>query len=241
MSKVLFLGVPSHGHTNPTLGLVNELVKQGEEIVYFSSVLFKEKIESAGATFKAYSEDLDIFKADVEGEPDPMQHVIASADKIIEDILQQTKGMTFDYMIHSIAFPFTGVIRQLLNIPTVSSLAIFAGLANFFKEDESGEQPVFPGMMELMATYKATSQRVHEKFGVTLPENMMHLLMNKGDLNFVYTSNYFIAPQDLEFFDESYRLVGPPIYARNETTDFPFEKLKDKKVIYFAGHGVWQF
>ncbi|NRV01163.1 UDP:flavonoid glycosyltransferase YjiC (YdhE family) [Clostridium beijerinckii] len=45
MSKLLFLSIPAHGHINSTLGLVNELVKQGEEITYFCSEDFKEKIE----------------------------------------------------------------------------------------------------------------------------------------------------------------------------------------------------
>lgn len=43
MSKVLFLGIPSHGHVNPTIGLVSELVNQGEEVIYFCSEEFKEK------------------------------------------------------------------------------------------------------------------------------------------------------------------------------------------------------
>lgn len=35
MSKVLFLNIPSHGHINPTLGLVEGLVKQGDEAFIF--------------------------------------------------------------------------------------------------------------------------------------------------------------------------------------------------------------
>jgi len=34
MSKVLFLNTPANGHINPTLGLINGLVKQGEEVIY---------------------------------------------------------------------------------------------------------------------------------------------------------------------------------------------------------------
>lgn len=62
MSKVLFLSIPAHGHINPTLGLVNELVKQGEEITYFCSENFKEKIEKTGAKFKSYRVELSLFK-----------------------------------------------------------------------------------------------------------------------------------------------------------------------------------
>ena len=40
MSKVLFLNIPSHGHINPTLGLVEGLVKQGDEVLYFTTEEF---------------------------------------------------------------------------------------------------------------------------------------------------------------------------------------------------------
>jgi UDP:flavonoid glycosyltransferase YjiC (YdhE family) len=62
MSKVLFLSIPSHGHVNPTLGLADELIKQGEEVTCFSSEEFREKMENVGATFKLFKEDLNIFK-----------------------------------------------------------------------------------------------------------------------------------------------------------------------------------
>lgn len=234
MSKVLFLGVPSHGHVNPTLGLVSELVKQGEEILYFSSPEFKEKIEAAGATFAAYSEDLNIFKPDNENGDNPMFRVIVSADKIIADILAQIKDHSFDYMIHSAAFPFTKVIAPQLKIPTVSSLAVFAGLRDFFAEEEADAPAgdIFPGMAEMTSAYQQTSQRIFDTYGVQLPDNFFHLIWNTGDINLVYTSRYF-APDD-EYFDDSYKFVGPPVFQRKEDMNFPFELLENKKVIYIS-------
>ena len=44
MSKALFINGNVHGHINPTLPLVSELVKRGEEIHYFSTMEFKQKI-----------------------------------------------------------------------------------------------------------------------------------------------------------------------------------------------------
>lgn len=35
MKKVLFLNVTTHGHVNPSLGLVKELNNRGIEVVYF--------------------------------------------------------------------------------------------------------------------------------------------------------------------------------------------------------------
>ena len=49
--RIAWFCIPAHGHTNPTLGLVRTLTEAGNQIWYFSFEEFREKIESAGATF----------------------------------------------------------------------------------------------------------------------------------------------------------------------------------------------
>ena len=51
MSKIVFFCIPAHGHTNPTLKVVEELVSRGHEVWYYSYNIMREKIESAGAIF----------------------------------------------------------------------------------------------------------------------------------------------------------------------------------------------
>ena len=51
MSKIVFFNIPAHGHTNPTLSVVRELVCNGHDVWYYSYNSLREKIESAGATF----------------------------------------------------------------------------------------------------------------------------------------------------------------------------------------------
>ena len=54
MSKVLFFSIPLQGHTNPTLPLVKELVRRGEEVTYYSLEPLRSAIEQIGATFRSY-------------------------------------------------------------------------------------------------------------------------------------------------------------------------------------------
>ena len=49
--KIALFCIPAHGHTNPTLGLVKALTEAGHQVWYFSFEEFRDKIESAGATF----------------------------------------------------------------------------------------------------------------------------------------------------------------------------------------------
>ena len=54
MAKALFVGLPLHGHTNPSLPLVRALVERGDEVVYFSSEVFAARIQQAGAQYRPY-------------------------------------------------------------------------------------------------------------------------------------------------------------------------------------------
>jgi len=51
MARILFFCIPAHGHTNPTLPVVRELVNRGHEVRYFHTQEFKEKVECTGAQF----------------------------------------------------------------------------------------------------------------------------------------------------------------------------------------------
>ena len=51
MSNIVFFCIPAYGHTNPTLGVVRELIKRGHQVRYYSYDKFKDIIEETGAEF----------------------------------------------------------------------------------------------------------------------------------------------------------------------------------------------
>ena len=227
MANVLFLGMPSHGHVNPTLGLVHELTLRGETVHYFASEIFRAKIEAAGAVFYPYSEDLDIFKGGHKpGKGGGLMSVVNKAPSVIADILKQTAGIKFNYLIHSAAFPFTGPIVQLLNIPSVSSLAVFAGLDRFKQVTN------FPLPDNIRNDFEQVANALKTTYGITLPGHPMELMLHPSPLKLVYTSHYFAPPSD--YLDDTCSFVGPPIYERYEDMDFPFDRLTNKRVLYIS-------
>ncbi len=52
---LLFLGIPSRGHTFPTLRLINALIQEGCRVTYFNTKAFKKNIETSGAFFVDYN------------------------------------------------------------------------------------------------------------------------------------------------------------------------------------------
>lgn len=239
MSKILFLNISAYGHVNPTLGLVNELVNQGNEVIYFSSEEFKEKIESAGAVFKTYNGESNPLKmhhnkgkeTGINKLMNFVEKILNSSNEIISDILYQTKGIKFDYIVYDSVIPIGNVIRQILDAPSVSYFAVFITP----KERMEGKPYCIEDLIKdhpITHTYKKISKDLKEIYNPELPNEISELFFNKGDINIAYTSRYFVS--HIEYYDDSFKFIGPPIYDRKENLDFPFEKLHGKKVIYIS-------
>ena len=263
MSKILFLSMPSHGHMNPMLGLAAKLIEQGEEITFFSADEFKTSVEEIGAEFKCYKEDLNIFGrknkqvektgADEAASKLPgagLAHAFLQPEKFIDNLLVEINGLKFGYLIFSAAYPYASTIAKILNIPAISSFAVFATLNELRKGKPTGQDkdsmskdsgPL--GMNpEVIEAFKKVRQNLIEKYQVEIAENIFDLFINKGDLNIVYTSKYFIP--NLKNYDDSFIFIGPPVFNKQYHVEFPFEKLEGKKVIYismgtiFSNHSV---
>ncbi|PTS93822.1 glycosyl transferase [Pedobacter sp. HMWF019] len=242
MSKVLFLSMPSHGHMNPTLGLAAELINQGEEITFFSSEEFKKAIVEIGADFICYKEDLNLFKKrqeqikNTEQTPKAGTGLVAALlqpQKFIDAVLTQIEGLKFDYVVCSAAYPYATVIAQILNIPLVSSYAVFATFKELFNKDKPGSDKGPMGLnAEIMTQFKKVRASLMEKYQVKISEDIFSLFFNKGNLNIIYTSKYFIP--NLENYDDSFIFIGPPVFNKKYDVDFPFEKLEGRKVIYIS-------
>ena len=41
--KIVFFNIPAHGHTNPTLGVVKELIKNNHDVYYYSYETMRKK------------------------------------------------------------------------------------------------------------------------------------------------------------------------------------------------------
>ena len=125
MSKLIFLNLPAHGHTNPTLPVVKELIGRGEEVVYYSFDEFKEKIEKTGAKFRNY--DLSLFSYQkLANFPAMFRMLMEASEMLIEKLLSEIEAEDPDYIIHDSICPWGKYLAGILNIPAICSMTTFA-------------------------------------------------------------------------------------------------------------------
>lgn len=123
MARVLFINGGSEGHINPTLGVVQELIRRGEEVVYFTAEPFRDLVEPTGAKVITFdvSKFIEAFVAGGRSFWGRIGGLLRTADLIIPSVLEQTRGQQFDYLIHDSMFGCGRLLAQILNLPAINS------------------------------------------------------------------------------------------------------------------------
>ncbi|EDZ50269.1 glycosyl transferase [Bacillus thuringiensis] len=235
MANVLVINFPGEGHINPTLAVVSELIQRGETVVSYCIEDYRKKVEATGAEFRVFENFLSqiniMERVNEGGSPLTMlSHMIEASERIVTQIVEETKEEKYDYLIYDNHFPVGRIIANILQLPSVSSCTTFAvnQYINFHDEQEARQ---VDEMDPLYQSCLARMERWNKQYGMKC--NSMYDIMNHpGDITIVYTSKEY-QPRS-EVFDESYKFVGPSIATRKEVGSFPTEDLKNEKVIFIS-------
>lgn len=228
MSKIVFFCIPAHGHTNPTLGVVDELVKRGHEVWYYSYTPFREKIENLGAKFIACDD------YDVEQKIDPKDAIKVGKDLSFSTQLLVDTTLALDDMVcrdmqklkpdcivaDSMAV-WGKAVALKLDIPFVSSTTTFAFNQYSAKIMKQSISQLF-GMIFSMPKINKNIKRLRDK-GYPV-KNVLDIIQNDNQTNtIVYTSPEFQPCS--ETFSDKYTFVGPSIRPVTEEVAKTREKL----------------
>jgi MGT family glycosyltransferase len=235
--KLIFFNIPAHGHVNPTLPIVAELVRRGVDVVYVNSEEFRTKVEATGARFAPYPavRDMDALIAMASGW-NPAVNALALT-KIGEillprvfEILEQEKP---DVVIHDTLASWGKQAAKKHNLPTIASVSTFVITTDSLPDLKPADiVDMLIKFSRKLPAYWMTRQRMKQRFGIKMSRDLMSALMSLGDLNLVYTAREF-QPSG-EKFDDSYKFVGPAIVERKGEADFPFEQLTRSLLVYIS-------
>ena len=217
--KVVFFNIPAHGHTNPTLGVVKELIKNNHEVYYYSYENMKEKIEESGANFIACDKFDSQTKLTNEDKEKIAKDLVFSTNLIVDmtlnlddAILKEMQELKPDIIIgDSMAF-WGKLIAQKLNIPFISSTTTFAFnkySARVMKQDGPGLFQLIKSIPKINKSLDRLRQKGYEV------KNMLDIIGNDEKTStIVYTSKYF-QPYS-ETFNENYIFIGPVLRDKYE-------------------------
>lgn len=235
--KALFLGLPLHGHTNPSLPLVQALVERGEEVVYFSSEAFAAKIRQVGARFRLYRTPFLSDLGQLSERTDAISWLLMrTTGEVLELDLDAFRAERADYVISDSVAPWGQWVAQLLDVPVVTSVTTFAVNRRVMAFAASaGTRPKSARLVLSKVRHVARAamlrRRLRRAYGVR-GTSIVGLTFGRSALNVVYTSRYFQPCADT--FDDRFLFIGPSIGPRTETVSVPWDEGSPLDVIYVS-------
>ena len=214
MSKIVFFCIPAHGHTNPTLAVVRELISRGHEVFYYSYNMMREKIEATGAVFVSCDEYDQEQRLDAKDAVRVGKDLVFSTQILVDTTLalddtvcKQMKELNPDCIVADSMAVWGKAVALKLGIPFVSSTTTFA--FNQYSAKIMKQSPgQILGMILSMPKINKNIKRLQDK-GYPV-KSVLDIIQNDNNTDtIVYTSPEFQPCS--ETFSEKYVFVGPSI------------------------------
>lgn len=231
MAKIAYIGIPAHGHTNPTLPVVQELVARGHEVLYYNAESFRAKIEPMGVTFLAYPEPMP-----TEREVAEAMHEFINASLMIGSmgerltlfVLAEMAREQPDLILYDSVALAGYIAARTHRIPHI-------GCFTHFVLDGSQRAIGFGPLMRFawtaiphLPTLIRWKRRMKRRYG----KDIVGGITEYGDLNIVFTSQAFHPENSL--IDGRFHFVGPSINPATRDGDFPFDALSVGTLVYIS-------
>jgi MGT family glycosyltransferase len=230
MSHILVCNVPFHGHVNPTLAVVRELVARGETVHYYLTDTFRPAIEAAGAVFKSYESRLvGGAKRGPRRRPPPstiLEGMLEECCQVYDQVIDAVQAEPPDYIIYDSMCLWGPLLARQLDIPAVAFHTSFVST--------NTSVSVIPSTQHGAAdpSYKNVRlfiQQLQEEYQHPMP-GLHHLWGNVEPLNLVFFPH--ILQPDID--DEGFIFVGPSIRPHEDAGIFPLERLGAESVLYIS-------
>ena len=237
MAKIIWINIPGHGHINPTLPVVQELVQRGHEIIYYNTEDFRAKIEGTGAIMHAYPEPMpgatDIVELMRDGNLVKVTRMLLeSSELLVPFLMEEIRREQPDIIVHDAIALWGSICAKLLNLPSVASIPLF-----IFEGTKEGRKPqdilrMLGAALPLLPGILRSRGRLTRRYGKHIFQKD-YLLPVLGNLNIVFTAESLQPPSTV--IDGTFRFVGPAINSQTrQVNDFPYEQLDRRPLIYIS-------
>ncbi|MBQ8638083.1 MAG: glucosyltransferase [Lachnospiraceae bacterium] len=235
MSNIMFFCIPAHGHTNPTIGVVRELVKLGHCVRYYSFTEFQEKIEAAGAEFVACDSYLPPAPDDLDEKVGKdfasLIEMVADTTIALDPLVKEDIAAFHPDCIISDSVCFWGKLfawkYQIPFVCSTTTMAFNQHTAKLMKQSFTEIIRMFTGMPRIQKKMEYLRQNGYQI------ENFVSIIQNDNETNtIVYTSSRF-QPM-AETFSKRYLFAGPSVAETSIVPICPTSARKKRPQIYVS-------
>jgi MGT family glycosyltransferase len=242
MAKYVFLNMPGWGHVNPTLAVVQELVRRGHDVSYYLTEEFRDVIQATGASFQPYESRLkSLLHRGVNGAEDLLSGgngpgtVGLDKDYVPPQVIDRIRAEHPDTIVYDFMCLWAKVVVELLHVPAVTTRATYVAndqfqLLEYIKEkmQHTADAQEFT---EKIQTYK-TAQPSPLADSLTA---LFKIFSGSEQLNIIFMPSIFQPMR--EVFDERYLFVGPSILPRHQKTGLPADRLAGENPLLYISLG----
>lgn len=221
---LLFVTLAGHGHVNPTLPLVEELVRRGHRVDYATSAEHSDAVIRTGArwvelpSWEMMTPPREFGPADIANFMRHMFTAMSAAYPVLHEhcLNQLPDAICYDAMNWS-----AGVVAEKLGIPAVRLIPNFASnesfslFANFMESQgfgESADNDTHANTNPFIAALGPECAEFSAEHGVEL--DPAHLMERTEKLNLVFIPREFQPAGDT--FDARFHFIGPSLGSREQ-------------------------
>lgn len=235
MPKALFFNIPAHGHINPSLPLVAELIRRGHDITYFITDGYRAAVEAAGATVQIYRGLADDYfeSQGLNGtEPQKAAHALLTTTKtILPDLLEKAQAEQPDYILYDCMCPWGYYLAKILRLPSVSAFSLMP-LTMQVMRDLRLLRLFLPSMIRdfrLGAAVNRLAQDLGDQYDVR-PLGRIEVLNARGDLSISFSSSALVPYA--KALPDNFRFVGWTM--QENPSDEAFTHETEQPLIYIS-------
>lgn len=234
--KGIVFCIPGHGHVNPSLPIVKELIGQGHELDYCCMKDFRGQIERTDAKFIPFPYDISYSSSEDFNLLETFADVVEYSYLAMDQLKTMVQKGRYDYIIVDYYTLWGRLLALQVGLPVMTLNPTFA-MHPDLKEPLDTMKSILKmpwksgkGAVRIWKFYNKIKKRYKVPKG-----GLNGLLKDVVDGPHICFTAKELQPQK-ELFPDHYFFTGPSIDlgTRILDTDFPIEKLEGKKVVYIS-------
>ncbi|MCR8844274.1 UDP-glucosyltransferase [Paenibacillus sp. SC116] len=199
---IAVVNIRAHGHINPTLGIVEELVKRGHRVTYVVTEEFVPAIEATGAEARIYQSlfpaNITMKRQRVEDSLDAMDLFFKESQQMLPQLEEIYKDDRPDLVLFDFMAWIGSVAAAKWGVPSIQLCSSYPKSKQDSMDEAMDQLPGFADFKEKVAQYIDGLQIA----GITLES-----VMFGRELSLIFMPRMIHYAG--ESFDERYQFVGP--------------------------------